>query len=310
MKSVRGLALVSALLLPFFLSGCFLVFTRRKLPVPKTPTVVQTVTPDELVERLNQRWDGLQTLSAKVQIAATVLKSSEGLAKDYTTFRAMILIRKPEDLGVFGQMPVVHTWMFYLVSNGQNFTAYIPSKSKAYRGSDSSTKNIPPEEGPVSSAKSVVDQLLSLRPGMFFNAMVVRGLSPEDYYSVTADTETMEDPSKKHLYSMPEYILSITHHVPGSRRDIPVRVITFNRDDLLPHQQDIYDENGNVQTQVTYTDYQDFGSVKFPAIITMKRPMEGLQLVLSVESVKENIKLSDDQFEVKLPPDTRIQNLE
>ena len=297
MKAVRGLALVSALILPFFLSGCFLVFTRRKLPVPKTPSVVQTVTPEELVERLNHRWEGLQTLNAKVEIATTVLKTSEGLAKDYTTFPAIILIRKPEFLRVLGQVPVVHTWMFDLVSNGSNFTAYIPSQDKAYKGSDTSTKKWP-------------DPVLNLRPGMFFNAMVVRGLSPEDYYSVTADTETMEDASKKHLYSMPEYILSITHHVPNSRRDIPVRVITFHRDDLLPHEQDIYDDKGNLATQVKYANYQDFGPVRFPVTITMKRPMEGYQVVLSVLSVKENMPLPDDQFELKLPPGTKIQDLE
>ena len=297
MKAVRGLALVSALILPFFLSGCFLVFTRRKLPVPKTPSVVQTVTPEELVERLNHRWEGLQTLNAKVEIATTVLKTSEGLAKDYTTFPAIILIRKPEFLRVLGQVPVVHTWMFDLVSNGSNFTAYIPSQDKAYKGSDTSTKKWP-------------DPVLNLRPGMFFNAMVVRGLSPEDYYSVTADTETMEDASKKHLYSMPEYILSITHHVPNSRRDIPVRVITFHRDDLLPHEQDIYDDKGNLATQVKYANYQDFGPVRFPVTITMKRPMEGYQVVLSVLSVKENMTLPDDQFELKLPPGTKIQDLE
>ena len=38
---------------------------------------------------------------------------------------------------------------------------------------------------------------------------------------------------------MPEYILNITRHAPnGSRRDKPVRVITFHRDDLLPSNQD------------------------------------------------------------------------
>jgi len=297
MKAARSLALVAALILPFFLSGCFLVFTRRKLPVPKAPSVVQTVTPEELVNRLDQRWASLQTLNAKVQIETTVLKTSEGLAKDYTTFPAIILIRKPELLRVLGQWPVVHTWMFDLVSDGKNFTAYIPSQSKAYKGSNSSNKKWP-------------DPVLNLRPGMFFNAMVVRGLETDDYYSVTADTETIEDPSKKHLYSVPEYILSITHHLPGSRRDIPVRVITFHRDDLLPHEQDIYDEKGNLETQVTYAKYQDFGPIKFPATITMKRPMEGYQIVLSVVNVKENMTLPDDQFELKLPADTKIQNLE
>ena len=71
--------------------------TTRKLPVPKAPAVTQTVAPEELVARLNQRWDALETLTATVEIQASVIKSKEGVAKDYTTIRGIILMRKPAD---------------------------------------------------------------------------------------------------------------------------------------------------------------------------------------------------------------------
>ena len=77
--------------------------------MPKAPAVVQTVTPEELVARLNQRWAALESLNATVEIQASVLKSKEGLAKDYTTFRGNILMRKPEMLRVLGQVPVLGT---------------------------------------------------------------------------------------------------------------------------------------------------------------------------------------------------------
>ena len=54
MKAIRCLASAGALLLPLLLSGCFVLSTTRKLPVPTAPAVVQTVTPDELVARVNQ----------------------------------------------------------------------------------------------------------------------------------------------------------------------------------------------------------------------------------------------------------------
>jgi outer membrane lipoprotein-sorting protein len=50
--------------------------------------------------------------------------------------------------------------------------------------------------------------------------------------------------------------------------------------------------------------------VRYPTTITIKRPLEEYQLVLTVESVKENMTLSDDQFQIKIPEGTRIQNLE
>ncbi len=48
--------------------------------MPKPPAVVQTVTPDELVALLDQRWDAMESLTATVEIQASVLKPKEGLA--------------------------------------------------------------------------------------------------------------------------------------------------------------------------------------------------------------------------------------
>ena len=54
-----------------------------------------------------------------------------------------------------------------------------------------------------------------MRPGFFLDAMVVRGLEPDDFYSVTADTETVEDAARKHSIHAgihPE------HHAPQARQ--------------------------------------------------------------------------------------------
>jgi hypothetical protein len=44
--------------------------------------------------------------------------------------------------------------------------------------------------------------------------------------------------------------------------------------------------------------------------VTIKRPMELYQVVLTVEKVTENMPLSDDQFQIKIPDGTKIQNLD
>jgi hypothetical protein len=140
--------------------------------------------------------------------------------------------------------------------------------------------------------------------------MLVRGLLSDDFYSVTADTETIEDVAKKHLMIVPEYVLSITRHNPGSRSDTPVRVVTFQRDDLLPYQQDLYDRDGNLETQVAYNKYAQFGTSKYPSIVIIKRPLEGIQIELTVERVIENPKLTDEQFQIKMPDGIKVQTLE
>ena len=286
----------AALLFPvLLLSGC--VWTTRKLPVPRAPSIMQTVAPDQLVARLNQRWEALDSLNATVEVQASELKSKEGVARDYTSFRGHILMRKPELLRVLGQVPVLGSRMFDMASDVKSFTLYIPSKSLAI-------------EGLNSVEKKSANQLENLRPGFFLDAMVVRGLAPDDLYSVVTDSETVEDAARKHLFTVPEYILSISRRKPGSQQLIPVRVVTFRRDDLMPSQQDIYDSDGNLETQVNYTDYSDFDSVRFPSTITIKRPLEEYQIVLTVESVKENMTLKDDQFQITLPEETKIKKLE
>ena len=277
------------------LSGC--MFTTRKLPIPKQPLITRTATAEDLVARLNQRWDALQSLNATVDIQASALKTKEGVARDYTSFRGHILMRKPEMMRVLGQVPVLGTRMFDMASDGKDFTLFIPSKNKAVKGSNA-------------LKKKSANQIENMRPGFFFDAMVVRGLKPDDLYAVVSDSETVEDAARKHLFNVPEYILSISRSKPGSQQLTPVRVVVFRRDDLMPYQQDLFDSEGNLETEVDYADYRDFDSVKYPSTIIIKRPLEEYQLVLTVESVKENMPLTDDQFQIKIPEGTPTQHLE
>ncbi|MGD0891997.1 MAG: hypothetical protein ABR923_10715 [Terracidiphilus sp.] len=292
--SSRTLA-AAALALPLVLSGCSLFPTTRKLPVPKPPLVTQTVSAEDLVASVDKRWDALTTLTATVEIQASVMKSKEGLAKDYPTLHGHILMRKPADLRVVGQYIGVR--FFDMATDGKTFTLSIPPQSKVIEGSNAVNK------------KSA-NPLENLRPDFFFDAMLVRGIDPEDDYEVTADTITVEDSARKHLYSVPEYKLNIMRRKGNGHELEPRRVVYFHRDDLQPYQQDIYDSNGNLVTQVTYAGYQDFDGSKYPSSVVIMRPLEEIRITLSVDSVKENQPLPDNQFVVPIPDGAKIQKME
>ena len=83
----------------------------------------------------------------------------------------------------------------------------------------------------------------------------------------------------------------------------------FRREDLEPYEQDLYDDNGIVQTQVIYSGYQDFGGIRYPSHIVMKRPQEEYQLSMTVERVNLDTPLSDDQFQVKTPEGMPVTHL-
>lgn len=284
----------AALALPLALAGCSLWPTTRHLPVPKAPPIVQTATPQQLVEILNRRWEGLHTLTATVEIVASETKSNQGIEKDFPSSRGYILLRKPNMLRVFGTYFGMH--IFDMATDGQRFTLVIPPKNMAIEGTNTVTEKSP-------------NPLENLRPDFFMNAIVVRGLAPDDYYAVTADSDITEDAKRKHLYIVPEYELSITRQKAGSHEQLPVRVITFHRSDMLPYAQQLYDNNGNLETQISYANYNNYQGHKFPSKVTIRRPQEGIQLVLTVIRVEENVKLSDDEFQVKVPPGAKIKVL-
>jgi hypothetical protein len=311
-----------ALLLPLLLTGCSLLPSTRKLPTPKAPAITQTVTPEELIAHLNESWKTLNTLNLGVDVQASVVKTKEGTATDEPSFPALIYMAKPENLRVFGRVPIIHTELFDMVSDGKEFTLFVPICSKVFKGSDAvETKRVPspdsttPAATASSSACSSAKTAQNLRPGFLLDALAVKGLDPADEYYVTADTFTVPDAARKHLLIVPEYMLNVVRRKPGSHRLTPLRVITFHREDLEPYEQDIYDSEGNLETQVTYGPYKDFDSTRYPSTITIKRPLDEFQIVITVDGVKQNQPLSEDPLQdpfqiTNIPPDTPVQKIE
>jgi outer membrane lipoprotein-sorting protein len=293
MRSVDRLVCAAALALPLLLAGCNILPTTRHLPVPKAPSLVQTATPDELVKQLNQHWNALNTLTATVEIYATELKTAEGLEKDFPSCRGFILMSKPKMLRVVGTYFGVK--IFDMASDGNHFTLVMPSKNLAIEGSNTvNEKSLNPLE--------------NLRPDFFLDAIVVRGLDPDNEFMVASDTETIEDAAKKHLYAEPEYILSVMRPKSGNEK-LPVRVVTFHRDDMLPYDQEIYDSTGTLETQISYSNYANFSAGRYPSRVIIKRPLEGIQVVLTVYRVEENVDLPSKQFEVDIPDNATIRKL-
>jgi hypothetical protein len=86
-------------------------------------------------------------------------------------------------------------------------------------------------------------------------------------------------------------------------------VIYFSRIDLRPIEEDIYDQNGQIQTQATYGRPQKFGDEIFPGTITIKRPLDQYQILISFQKVTVNQPLTDDQFQLTIPEGTAVQKL-
>lgn len=286
-------ALLLLLLLPL-LDGC-LVHTRR-IKQAKMPSVVMTATANDLVQAINDRCETIHSLSAQVVFRATVGGPRKGKEKTYTSFNGYILLRKPEALRVIGLVPVLHTRAFDMASNGQTFKLWIPHENKVFEGPDTVTK----------PSKNTLE---NFRPDVFSESLLINCIGPDDLVALTSDTNTRIDPKTKQLVIQPDYVLSVLRRKSNSNELIPERVVHFDRVNLRPYEEDIYDAKGAIQTEAIYGPDQMYGTTRFPGTITIKRPLEEYQIVITFEKIITNLRLKDDQFELKPPTGTVVKDL-
>lgn len=277
------------------LTGCY-----------KTVHIVQqTVAPDvyrsapvEVLEKeISDRDDAIKTLNASVAITASVGGGKEGKVTEYTSFKGYIFVRKPRDLRVLMLLPVLGSKAMDMVSDANGFTLMRASSHGNVWVQGTNTVTQPSKNG-----------LENLRPPMFFDSLLVPGVGPDELVDLTENTRVVPLEKKHQAIEEPDYDLTILRIKSGHvlRR---LRVIHINRIDMLPFEQDIYDDHDRVETVATYENYKDYGGQKFPSTITIKRPLEEYSLKIVVTKMTLDGTFDDDQFELKIPPGTPVQQM-
>ena len=282
------------LCLTLALTGCVsrthLVRKIRRAPV------VQTTTLDGLLLGINRRYDEIQTMNLTVEISATTGGGQTGEVKEYPAFSGYIFVRKPSDLRVLLLVPVLRSKAMDMVSDGKTFKLLIPPRNKAIVGSNEVT----------STSKNGLE---NLRPYVFLDSMLIRGPNADEIVSRTQDTRVIETTDNtKDLVELPDYDLQILSK-PDGQTVRTYRVLHISRDNLLPYQQEIYDGTGQIVTRANYSNYQDFGKVRFPAKIVIERPLDQYSLTLTVTKATFNEKMEEDQFDLKIPDGVPVQQM-
>ena len=289
----RRFSALLLLLLPF-VNGC-LVRTRTLKKV-RMPAVTMTATADDLVKTVNDRCQTIQSLSATVVFQATVGGPKNGKEKTYTSFNGYIRLRKPESLRVIGLVPVLHMRAFDMASDGNTFKLWIPHENKVFEGPNTVTKESP-------------NALENFRPNVFSDSLLINCIEPDDLVTLTSDTDTKLDPKTRQMVMQADYDLTVSRRKENSQELIPERVIHFNRVDLRPYGEDIYDAKGAIKTQAIYGPDETFGAVRFPGTITIKRPLEEYQIVITIQELVTNLTLPDSLFQLETPANAIVQEL-
>lgn len=277
------------------LTGCFR--TVRTVQRIEPPEMYRTAGVDVLEKEISDRDAAIQTLNASVLITASTGGGKEGQVTTYTSFKGYIFVRKPRELRVILQLPVLGSQAMDMVSDGQHFTLVIPPRNKVIEGSNTVTK--PSKNG-----------LENLRPAVFFDSLLVPGVAPDEFVSLTEATRVLA-PKEKHRPAIeePDYDLAVLRRKDGNTLRLE-RLVHISRVTMLPFQQDIYDENGQVVTQATYDRYENFNGLQFPTQINIRRPLDEYALKVEVTKLTMNQKFEEDQFELKIPPGMTVQHMD
>jgi len=280
------------------LSGCF--SSTRIVQQTQAPNLYKTASVETVEKEVQDRDSKLQTLTASVLITATTGGERSGKETTYTSFKGYVFVRKPHDLRVIMQVPVLGSRALDMVSNGDGFTLMRASSHGDVWMQGSNVVTKPSANG-----------LENLRPPVFFDSLLVPGVGPDEKVEMHESTRLIQ-PTDKHKPVMeePDYDLTVMKKTANPGVFQTERVIHISRMSMLPYQQDIFDDKGvQIVTSATYDKYQSNGVEEFPTLINISRPQDEYSLKIEVTKLTLNQKLEDDQFQLEIPVGVIVQKM-
>jgi Domain of unknown function (DUF4292) len=283
LRRQRLAIIVLCFAMPFALSSCL---ARRRL-IPRasgsTPSL-KTTDFKSLMESVQHQFDAVHDFTATVDMVPALGSAEKNQITEYKDVRAYIRFRKPSDIHLIGLLPVIRSQAFDMVSDGDHFKLYIPSKNRFITGRNEIVKPSP-------------NKLENLRPQHFLDALVVRPIDLKNFH-VMIENFTDED----NAY----YILHEVREFPNGELRLS-RTIWFNRLDLKLARQMIFDDDGNILTDARYSQWKTYDGVPFPKHIEINRPRDEYGCVIDLVKMDINKGVADDQFILDQPEGSTLQ---
>jgi len=249
--------------------------------------VAKDATCAELIERFNTQAAGVRSLNATVELRPIAGSKYSGLIEEYHEVKAFLLAKKPENIRMIGQAPVISKTIFDMTSDGETFQVSLPTKNKFLVGKVSAERN---------SAKPIEN----LRPQHLFDAL----LWPEIVKGEAVLCEEFNDENARY------YILTVLRG--GYTTEIR-RKIWFNRADLSVVRLETLGPKGALLSDVHYSDWQPVGEASvgtvaaaFPRTIQIDRPHDDYVIHLQVTKVSLNEDLPAERFQLAQPPNSEL----
>jgi len=244
-------------------------------------------TRDQLSERIASLYNPINSFQASITMTPSVGSVYKGQINEIADVRALILFRKPSDIRIQAQAPVVRTQVMDMVSNGTEFGVFLNSKNLFIHGLNSA---------PATSKNKIEN----LRPAAFLSSLLIMPAEAGIETPVLMDL-TDEDNAL--------YVLMFMRKLPDGELRVG-RTVWFDRLDLSIVRQMVYDEQGSIVSDTHYgSPWKAYNGVLFPSHIDIQRNHEEYGVVMDIESMQMNKALTDAQFLLPQPEGSTLQEI-
>jgi outer membrane lipoprotein-sorting protein len=276
-------------------TGC--LFRSHTVPPEVSSVPLQSATQTQLVDKLNAISGAIHTVNAAVDISTTVGGAKKGVVTEYSEITGYILAEKPSMLRMIGQFPIVKNRAFDMVSDAQGFELWIPTKNRFIIGPNEVTKPSP-------------NPLENLRPQIILDALLFHSLQPDEIAVLEARVQEVPEQNSKRRVTRPNYVLDVIQKNQSSGQWYLARKVYFDRADLLPYRQLLFNDKGEVATDAHYSSFKDFQKIPFPTYILIHRPQEEYTIGLKFTKLTLNAPFKPDQFKLPMPSGAEVIRLD
>lgn len=285
---------VACLMLPLaVLSGCGIRKT-VKIEVPEKILAARTASFEELADML-QGYDRIRSLSSSLDITYSYGKRESGVIQEIRKQPGYILLRRPDATHLVVQNFVTKMRELEVLSEGDALSIYYRRENALYVGKNSARNLV------VASRGDSGEFSIPIRGAHIYEAIFPQSIrfdAPGFLYSM----EEASDAEAKY------YVLNV-HREGASRRILPVRKLWVERSSLAVARQQAYLEDGQVASDISYSNETEVDGLRLPLRIRIDRPLDGYALDLEFKGWRVNPDLPDGAFSLKLPHGVPIIHL-
>ncbi len=275
------------------------VVTKTTVTQGTAKPVAKDATREELLERYNAFARSVQTVNATVELKPTAGSKYSGLIQEYHEVKAFLLIARPANIRVIGQVPVIGKTAFDMASDGETFRVFIPSKNKFLVGQ-------------VAAGRTSDKPIENLRPEHMLEAF----LWPEIRKEEEVLFEEFNDDSGRY------YVLTVLR---GGYRTEILRKIWFDRADLQVSRLESFAPHGVLMADIHLSDWRaadspapsnaaapapDVAAINAPPdfahAITIDRPHDDYKLDLQISKIILNAPIPAARFQLDQPPGSEL----